>query len=191
VPIEECERIFDFATSITQLPCVCRHFAGTPEEGYCLAVTVRPVDDVRAEAFAGYADGPDLAPFERLTRAEAVEVLRHAEREGLMHSVWTFKTPFIAAICNCNLASGCMAMRTTLEWGHKTMWKGEYRAEIDAEACTGCAACASRCPFSAIAFDERRVAHADPEQCYGCGICRSACPARAIALVARAPAATW
>jgi NAD-dependent dihydropyrimidine dehydrogenase PreA subunit len=190
VPIEECERIFDFATSVTQLPCVCRHFAGTPEEGYCLAVTVKPVDDVLAEAFAGYGDGPDTAKFQHLTREQAMELLRRTEREGLMHSVWTFKTPFIAAICNCNLAAGCMAMKTTLEWGHKTMWKGEYRAEVDETACTGCGACVGRCPFDAIALDARDVAVSDAEACYGCGICRSACAQHAITLVDRAPAGT-
>ncbi|MBN1192875.1 MAG: 4Fe-4S binding protein [Coriobacteriia bacterium] len=183
VPIEECECIFDIATSITQLPCVCRHFAGTPERGYCLAVTVAPADDVFGEAFRDYASGPDTSAFQRLGREEAVAVLRRAEAEGLMHSVWTFKTPFIGAICNCNLASGCMAMRTTLEFGHKTMWKGEYVARIDAEWCTGCGACVELCPFAAISLDEAgAVAVVDLEKCYGCGICRSACSQSAIVL---------
>jgi NAD-dependent dihydropyrimidine dehydrogenase PreA subunit len=185
VPIEECEQIFEFATSVVQLPCVCRHFAGKPERGYCLAVTVTPMDDVLAEAFADYLGGPDVSELQRLTRAEATEVLERAEREGLMHSVWTFKTPFIAAICNCNLASGCMAMKTTLEWGHTTMWRGEYVATVDEAACSGCGACVERCPFSAIALDAREVTVVDPQACFGCGICRSACGMDAIALVDR------
>ncbi len=194
VPIEECERIFDIATSIVQLPCVCRHFAGTPERGYCLGVTVTPQDDLFAEAFAGFASGPDTAAFQRLTREEAVAVLRRAEAEGMMHSVWTFKTPFIAGMCNCDLASGCMAMRSTLELGYKTMWKGEYRAVVDEAACVGCGACEERCPFSAITIDERRCAVVDPDACYGCGICRSACPSAALALEDRpndAAIVTW
>jgi ferredoxin len=165
---------------------VCRHFAKTPERGYCLGVTVLPADDVFAEAFRDFADGPDTAAFQRLSREEAVAVLRRAESEGMMHSVWTFKSPFIAGICNCNLASGCMAMRTTLEFDYKTMWKGEYRARIDEPACVGCGACEERCPFAAIAIDERRCAVVDPEACYGCGVCRSACPTDAIALEDRA-----
>jgi len=188
VPIEECERIFDIATSIVQLPCVCRHFAGTPERGYCLGVTVRPQDDLFAEAFRDYSAGPDTSAFQRLTRNEALAVLRRAESEGMMHSVWTFKSPFIAGMCNCNLASGCMAMRTTLEFGHKTMWKGEYRARVDEAECVGCGACVERCPFSALSLDERRIAIVDPEACFGCGICRSACSMDAIALEDRAPA---
>lgn len=190
VPIEECERIFDFATSVVQLPCVCRHFAKMPERGYCLAVTVVPADDTLHEAFRDYADGPDTPTLQRLTRDEAMAVLRRAETEGLMHSVWTFKTPFIAAICNCSLPAGCLAMKTTLYWGHKTMWKGEYHATVDVTACTGCGACVERCPFSAVALDARDVAVVDADACYGCGICRSACAADAISLVDRAPAGT-
>lgn len=194
VPIEECERIFDMATSIVQLPCVCRHFAGMPERGYCLGVTVTPADDVFTEAFRDYADGPDTAVFQRLSREEAVAVLHRAEREGMMHSVWTFKTPFIAGICNCNLASGCMAMRTTLEFDYKTMWKGEYVAAVEEARCVGCGACVERCPFGALALDERRVAAVDRSACYGCGICRSSCRKDAIALEDRAvgdAAVTW
>lgn len=186
VPIEECARIFDIATSIVQLPCVCRHFAGTPERGYCLAVTVRPVDDVLAEAFSGYLGGPDVSVLQQLDRAQAMAVLERAETEGLMHSVWTFKTPFIAAICNCDLSSGCMAMRTTLEWGHRTMWRGEYRAVVDHSSCSGCGACVERCPFSAARLDGTGVAEIDRDACYGCGICRSACPIDALSLADRA-----
>lgn len=185
VPTEEIEQILDMTTSIVQLPCVCRHFARKPERGYCLGVTVNPMDDVLEEAFAGFADGPDTSKFQRLTREEALALLRRTEREGLMHSVWTFKTPFIAGICNCNLQSGCMAMKTTLDWEYKTMWRGEYRAVVDETACTGCGACATRCPFSAITISPAHVAEIGPDACYGCGICRSACGRKAISLVDR------
>lgn len=195
VPIEECERIFDIATSIVQLPCVCRHFAGAPERGYCLGVTVTPQDELFTEAFTGFASGPDTAALQRLTRDEAMALLRRAESEGMMHSVWTFKTPFIAGLCNCNLASGCMAMRTTLEFGYKTMWKGEYLAVVDETGCVGCGACEERCPFGALTIDARHCAVIDAEACYGCGICRPACPSEALSLVDRASTAvspvTW
>lgn len=182
VPIEECERIFDIATSIVQLPCVCRHFAGAPERGYCIGITVTPQDELFAEAFRDYARGPDTSAFQRLTREQGGAVLRRAEHEGLMHSVWTFKSPFIAAICNCDRASGCMAMKATLDLGYQTMWKGEYRACVDETACVGCTACVERCPFDALTLDERLIAIVDADACYGCGICRSACPTNAIAL---------
>jgi len=187
VPIEECERIFGFATSIVRLPCVCRTAAGTPDRAYCIAVTTKPMDDVLAEAFRDYETGPDTAGLERMTKEQAMELLRDCEREGLMHSVWTFITPFIGAICNCDLASGCMAMNMTVGHGIKVMWKGEYVAELDATACTGCGACVSRCPFNAIDMppDRHQPAVLRQQDCYGCGVCRAACTAGAIKLLDR------
>lgn len=186
VTIEDCERIFDIATSIVRVPCVCRHYSRVPDDGVCLAVTVRPVDEVMLDAFAGHLAEPDTPGLERLSRADALVLLGRCEEQGLMHSVWTFKTPFIAGICNCSLPAGCMAMRTTLEYGVKTMWKGERIAVLDSRSCTGCGACAERCPFHALSLSRaRRAAVLDPARCYGCGVCRSACRSGALALVDR------
>jgi ferredoxin len=188
VPIEECERIFGFATSIVRLPCVCRTAAGTPDDAYCIAVTTKPMDDVLGEAFAGYENGPDTAGLERMTKEQAMELLRECERRGLMHSVWTFITPFIGAICNCDLQSGCMAMNLTVGHDIKIMWKGEYVATLEETRCTGCGACVERCPFNAIdkPADRHRPARLRQTDCYGCGVCRAACKHDAIALLDRA-----
>lgn len=186
VPIEECEAIFDLATSVVRVPCPCRHEAGTKDEGYCLAITTKPIDRYLDEAFKDYETGPDLAKFERLTKPEALALLRRAEDEGLMHSVWTFVTPFIGAICNCSLEAGCMAMRITVEHETPIMFKGHYRAHADIGACVGCADCVERCPFKAITIGPgHRRAVVDPEGCYGCGVCRSACAYDALHLEER------
>ncbi|MHB9002838.1 MAG: 4Fe-4S binding protein [Coriobacteriia bacterium] len=188
VPIEECREIFEHATSIVQLPCVCREAVGGAQEGYCIAVTTGPVDGALAEAFNGYESGPDTAGLERMTAEQATELLRKCEREGLMHSVWTFKSPLIGAICNCDLASGCMAMNMTVGHNVKVMWRGENIAVLDASACTGCGACTPRCPFEAIDRPSAKglPARLRQEACYGCGVCRSACRADALMLVPRA-----
>jgi len=186
VPIEDCERIFEFATSIVRLPCVCRTYAGKSERGYCLAVTATPMDDTLVEAFRGFESGPDISGLEPLTKEQAMELLRRCDEEGLMHSVWTFRTPFIGAICNCDLASGCMAMTLTLTHDTPIMWRGEYVIEHAEEPCTQCGACATRCPFGAIDFDRRtRTITVRQEDCYGCGVCRSACRPHALSLVPR------
>lgn len=183
VPIEECAQIFDIATSVVRLPCPCRYHAGTPDEGYCLAITTKPIDALLEEAFAAYDVGPDVSKFQRLTKTEAMKLLRRAEDEGLMHSVWTFQSPFIGAICNCNIESGCMAMDLTVTHRAPIMFKGEYIARVDEETCLGCAACVERCPFGAMAIDpaSQRVV-IDAEACYGCGTCRSGCAFDAITL---------
>ncbi len=190
VPIEECEQIFDLATSVVRIPCPCRYESGSKDEGYCLAITTKPIDRYLDEAFKDYEVGPDTTKFQRLTKAEALALLRRAEDEGLMHSVWTFVTPFVGAICNCSLEAGCMAMRITVEHETPIMFKGHHIAHADLDACTGCAECVERCPFEAIAIGPgHKRAIVDAEKCYGCGVCRSACEYDALALQDRpAPA---
>src|SRR5450759_1633851 len=153
VPIEECEQILDIATSVVRLPCPCRYHAGTRDDGYCLAITTKPIDALLEEAFASYEVGPDVSKFQRLTKPEAMALLRRTEEEGLMHSVWTFMTPFLASICTCDVESGCMAMNLTVTHKAPIMFKGEYIASVDADECAGCGACVERCPFGAMAIE--------------------------------------
>jgi len=185
VPLEECEQIFDLATSITVIPCICRmHAPGATAEEVCILVTTQPIEPVLAEGFSGYDNGPDLADFNRVSKKDAMALLKTCEERGLLHSIWTFQTPFTAAICNCNNESGCMAMRMTSGYGMKMMWRGEWVARFDAERCSGCRACAKLCPFDAIAVGKGPVTGI-AEKCWGCGICRAACPKDAITLVDR------
>jgi ferredoxin len=184
VPIEECERIFDIATSVTVIPCICRmHTPGKKAEEVCLLVTTQAVEPVLQEGFRDYEDGPDLKDFHTVEKAEAMQLLRDCEERGLMHSIWTFETPFCAAICNCNLESGCMAMRLTAGYGAKLMWRGDWVSRLDSGHCTGCGTCAELCPFGAI--DMNGTARVRVGDCWGCGVCRAGCAERAITLVDR------
>lgn len=186
VPIEECERILALATSITAIPCICRmHEPGKRADEVCILVTTQPIEPYLQKGFESYADGPDLDDFHTMTAEQAMELLRDCERQGLMHSIWTFKTPFAAAICNCDLESGCMAMRMTQGYDMKLMWRGEWVARLDGERCTSCGACAKRCPFSAIDAPRGRQVSLHAEKCWGCGVCRSACREGALSLVDR------
>jgi heterodisulfide reductase subunit A-like polyferredoxin len=128
--------------------------------------------------------GPDLDDFHRASKEEAMRLMTECEHEGLMHSIWTFQTPFTAAICNCNLESGCMAMRLTAGYKMKLMWRGEYVAQFNRASCTDCGSCADVCPFGAI---ESTASSVVPrlDQCWGRGICRTACPSDAISLTDR------
>jgi ferredoxin len=186
VPLEDCARIFDLATNITRIPCVCRGAMrpGSDAESCCIVMTVTPHDELLAEAFAGYRGGPAAEGFEKLTKGQALALLRRCEERGLCHTAWTFLTPFVAAICNCNLSSGCMAMRS-IQAGVKVMWRGEDVVHLDPERCSGCGRCVPACPFSALRQVARDDVALDRRACWGCGTCRAHCARGALQLQPR------
>lgn len=116
--------------------------------------------------------------------AEAMDVFDRYDREGLIHTVWTIRTPYVIAICNCSLDS-CMGFRFQQQ-GCKTLFRAEYVAVVDPDRCAGCKACLEKCPFGAIfeSGEDGKVI-IDPRKCYGCGLCRRNCQQDAIVLVER------
>ena len=46
---------------------------------------------------------------------------------------------------------------------------------IDVEKCTGCGACARKCPVQAISGKKKELHVIDTEQCTRCGVCLSVC----------------
>ena len=120
--------------------------------------------------------------MDELTKEEALSFMQGLEKEGLMHSVWTFGTPFIGGVCNCD-RSDCAAMRSTVKHGVKVMFKAEYVAELDRDLCTGCRSCLRFCQFGAMGFSSSdKKAYIDVLKCYGCGVCRAGCSTGAVSL---------
>jgi Pyruvate/2-oxoacid:ferredoxin oxidoreductase delta subunit len=189
VPIEDIERIFGFVNSIVRVACICRHQTLGKEARYCYGVSMAADGGRLGEIIRGldssFLNGPDTIGLERLSREEAISALRGHEKEGLCHSVWTFRTPFIAGVCNCDRAD-CLAMRCTVTHRTPVMFRAEYVAAVDPDQCNGCRQCMRLCQFGAISYSaSNKKAVIDQRQCYGCGICRCVCPKDAIALEQR------
>jgi NADH-quinone oxidoreductase subunit F len=51
---------------------------------------------------------------------------------------------------------------------------------IDPKMCTGCGACAKRCPEGAIAGKKKQAHAIDPKKCIRCGVCQSTCKSDAV-----------
>jgi Pyruvate/2-oxoacid:ferredoxin oxidoreductase delta subunit len=190
VPIEEIEQIFSFTNSIVRVSCVCRESSLGQEKRYCYGISVGPNGGKLLEIFQAleekFTGGVDDNRFEMLTKEETLAAFRAHEREGLCHTVWTFQTPFIGGICNCDRAD-CLAMQATVSHAVPVMFRAEYVAAIDAEACSGCRQCMRLCQFGALSYSAAtKKAVVDQTYCYGCGICRSVCQANAIGLEERA-----
>jgi Pyruvate/2-oxoacid:ferredoxin oxidoreductase delta subunit len=178
VTLEEIEQILDMSTDITRLPCACRStLCGVSDARFCFGISTPPKDD------AGNAQYPDYSKdIEKLTIEEAKKIFREHDHNGLVHSVWTFGTPFIGGICNCT-ANDCLAMKSQLRLGIPMFFKAEYVASIDWEKCSGCKNCFKNCNFGAIIFSPTsQKCYINQFQCYGCGVCRALCPRDAIIL---------
>lgn len=185
LPIEDVKTIFDMSSSIARIACGCRWAAQKKEVRCCFGITFDPSHWYK-DFDTDYFGTPDLSQHEAVSPDTAMEMVSRFDREGLIHSVWTFMTPFIGGICNCGI-EGCLAMRATHGLGMPAMFRAEYVAAIEAATCTGCRACERLCPVQAIEhLPAAKRCAVDLTKCYGCGVCRSACKTGAIALKERA-----
>lgn len=176
VPLEDAEMIIDLAQSITRMPCVCRRAVkGEKNARYCFGLGYDP-----ASIFGDY---PDIqASLETLTKQEAKDLLRKFDEEGLIHSIWTMKTPYIGGLCNCD--RDCLAYTSQVSNGlMQIMFKSEYIAKINPLGCTGCRSCQKLCQYEAIEYSSvDGKCYINPLKCYGCGVCRTACGQELITL---------
>ena len=120
----------------------------------------------------------------RITADEAIEILRKANREGLVHL--TERSKHVATICNC-CDDCCIFFRAIHEAKHpNTIAHSSYFASVDHSKCIACGICVLRCPMKAIRVKvNREPANVDVQKCLGCGVCVPTCPVEAIELVER------
>ena len=189
LPIEDVETIMGFVNSVVRIECICRKsFLGT-EQRYCYGLSMGPNGGEVFKLMQGispdYQAGPYASGLEVLTKEQALANFRKYEEEGLCHTVWTFVTPFIAGICNCD-RSDCGAMKATFAYNFPMLFRAEYVAESNPDLCVGCRECMRVCQFGAMGYSAaNKKIMIDQSRCYGCGICRSSCSNNAIELRAR------
>ncbi len=189
LPIEDVKEIFGFANSVVRLPCICRQASLGTEERFCYGLSMVPVEvsklkEIVEAVGADYLTGPDVKGLEVVSKEEALEQFKELEKKSLFHSVWTFMTPFIGGICNCD--DDCMAMKATVKKSLPVMFRAEYVAGVIPEMCNGCRNCLRACQFGAISFSlAQEKVSIDALRCYGCGVCRVHCKNDAITLTDR------
>ena len=180
VPIEEVDQILDMSLSVVRLPCVCRStLRGYRDARFCFGVTASQ-SKTQFRSLAGHPDY--TTDLEELTREEAKKAIQKLDRNGLVHTVWTFITPYIGGICNCSV-NECLPLKTRTRLDLPILFKAEYVSSIDWENCDGCRDCKKLCNFGAISYSASlQKCYINQFQCYGCGVCRALCPGDAITL---------
>jgi electron transport complex protein RnfB len=113
---------------------------------------------------------------------EAIEILRDADRAGLVHA--GTNTKHLSNLCNC-CPCCCASMKGITQRGHDKhkYFNALFEAVVDEGMCSGCEECAGRCPVGAMKFDG--TARVDRESCLGCGLCAGVCVEGAITIKAR------
>lgn len=180
--LHEVEEMIEAATHIVVQPCDCRRLGQNCD---------RPVETCI------WLDDGALEALERgygrcLSRREAKELVRWADKKGLMHTADSeWRTRGLHAICNC-CGCDCYPFRAAQEMGSKGVWpRSRYVAVHDPERCNLCGACIQRCHFEAFYHDgsligvegeEKKNVLFEPAHCWGCGLCATTCPSGAIVM---------
>lgn len=113
-----------------------------------------------------------------VTKAELIELIKQAEKKGLVPQPGNFQTgTFMCLCCNCC----CEILHTIKEFPKPAeMVLSNHYSEIDASKCIRCGLCVKRCPMNAIGLEN--AAKINLDRCIGCGVCIPTCSQHAILL---------
>jgi len=176
---EQIRAIVDAASGpFVVLPCICRENAawkGTP----CRKTA-------RTETCLGFGESAAMVLKRKhgreISREDVIAILRENEKDGLVLQPSNARDPvFVCSCCGC--CCGMLGMQRRLP-RPLSFWTANFHAVVDADACTGCGTCATRCQVDAVAVPGSAggTAMVDINRCIGCGVCTTTCAAQAIRL---------
>ncbi|MHC4401333.1 MAG: 4Fe-4S binding protein [Planctomycetota bacterium] len=118
---------------------------------------------------------------QRITTAEAMDVLRRCKEAGLVQIGDNVKRK-VTYICNCcRCCCGMIDAINTFDI-RGAIVTSNWIMEVDLAKCRGCGKCAEACPVSAVEIvtsvegeKKHKSAARDESLCLGCGVCHGAC----------------
>ena len=169
--LDEAEALLRAQSNVFLWPCNCRAMWGNCSKplNVCLRF------------------GNDRNIGWELSHDRAVEVLREADRRGLMHTGYLDSLHGHHGICNC-CTDCCFPLVAARRLEAEAAWPlRRHVASIDAARCDDCGRCTKRCPFDAISRRHDGSGGGsvaiDASACRGCGLCSTGCGERAISML--------
>lgn len=175
MPYEKASTYLNEASAWGVLNCICRVQKNLIGEGCDHPVENCLVFSTKTGAFDRTKD------IRSLSKAEALDILAEADREGLVHSTNNAQQD-VTYICNCCTCS-CGVLRGIVDYGKlNSVASSDFYAIVDEDLCTGCEVCIGRCQFNALKM-AGGISKVDVNFCYGCGLCVTSCVTEAITLI--------
>ena len=181
-PFEMMEKVIEKVNVIALVHCPCRATVRLIGKKRC----DHPLENcIKYDELAEYLIEKGIG--KEITKPMALDVIKKAEEEGLVHLVDNAREG-IKHTCNC---CGCCC------WSVGTIRRKKiprdvlmatyFLRETDREKCNGCGQCVDICPVQVIKM-EGDFPVVDKEWCIGCGVCAVPCPSSAVKLVRRSDA---
>lgn len=100
----------------------------------------------------------------RVDYDEALQIMREAEAEGMMHQCSNIDGPDeIFTICNC-CNCGCHSLKNSLAYNLKNPNCSNFVATVDPEKCAACGECVEYCPANAAKLGQALCMKVEPEE---------------------------
>ncbi len=174
IPLEDAISICSIAGRVSIMDCPCQKYLFNKKEKKCILFgsTAEIVENL-----------PEFSDLSDLGLEDAIELLKYVESEGKIHTIWTFMSPYIGAMCNCNERK-CLMFHLKKQYKFtEIIIKGHEVGRVNQRLCIGCGSCQKVCQFQGIRFIGKKAII--NYNCHGCGICRRFCSAGAIQLIPR------
>jgi Pyruvate/2-oxoacid:ferredoxin oxidoreductase delta subunit/predicted transcriptional regulator len=169
---EDVRAYIQNAKSLAVTRCTCRLSSGNCDSPLEVCLQLDKSADYSIERGSGRS----------VTKEEALEIMKKAENEGLIHKAEN-RAGRITMLCNC-CPCCCVDWSSAEVMSIPVAGPSRFCAEVDEELCTECGICMEACSFNALSLnkDGSSIPGVDTEKCLGCGVCAVKCPDEAITL---------
>jgi ferredoxin/predicted transcriptional regulator len=173
IPSEEVSKLIEIQETIGLTHCYCRIQRDLMNKP-CSLTSRREICLV----FGKVAKHAIKYGFARLiSKEEAIQLMRKAEEEGLVHKVFHTKSDpsrELEGLCSC-CSCCCGIFRLYSENALPLHTMTSYLSQPDLDNCVGCGVCIDHCPVQALSLENDKIS-VNKDRCIGCGVCIHSCP---------------